>query len=176
MFVFRPLFYSLVVEIHIAVVRFTKCHYLCLVSFIIILFSQTFKDRPAVSGSPFQYQRKSIKPSTHNIWDKIVSLIHTPTSFSKYSSKSLRYLRNNKKTPATPPWFTPSVEAIGALNLPFLFTLDWVCVDKFRRVSITRPCHPSNIFFKNTIWRLTRSNAFEKSTKHTKSYCPKLSL
>ena len=61
------------------------------------------------------------------------------------------------------------------LSLPCLFTLNWVLLYRFRRVSITRPLQSPFMILKNNILRLTRSKAFEKSTKHTKRDWPKSS-
>ena len=97
--------------------------------------------------------------------------IQIPTPFSKYISKSLRYFLN--KIPlATPPWLTPVSDGKSGLSLPPLFTLKQVLEYKSLKVSITRPLQPPFIILKNNMWQFTRSNALEKSTKHTYKASP----
>ena len=108
----------------------------------------------------------SLRPSSCYCSPTIVSPIQVPTSFFKYISKSIRYFLN--KIPlATPPWLTPVSDGINGLSLPPLFTLKQVLEYKSLRVSITRPLQPPFMILKNNIWRFTRSNAFEQSTKQT---------
>ena len=133
---------------------------------ITLLFAQKCLRPLSCFWSPFSVFENNIRSSAHSKCAIIISPIQIPASFFKYISKSLRYFLN--KIPlATPPWLTPVSDGISGLSLPPLFTLKQVLEYKSLKVSITRPLQPPFIILKNNMWRFTRSNALEKSTKHT---------
>ena len=120
---------------------------------------------------PWNVSENKIRSSAHSKWAIISLLIHIPWAVDRYVSRSDIYFLNNNPL-ATPPWLTPSLLRIIELTRPLFFMRNDVLLYRFRNVSMTGPCQPLFIILQNRIWRFMRSNALEKSTKHTTRFDP----